>query len=41
VDQGGDDRIDALEIRVAELQSQVASLREMVEALIASESKGG
>jgi hypothetical protein len=33
VDQGGDDRIDALALAVAELQDQVAALREMVETL--------
>jgi hypothetical protein len=41
VDQGGHDRIDALEIKVVELQTQVAALREMVETLLASGSRGG
>ena len=35
VDQGGQDRIDALELKVAELQAEVAALRERVETLIA------
>ena len=40
VDQGSHDRIDALELKVAELQTQVAALKEMVETLIDSGSKG-
>lgn len=40
LDTGGHDRIDALETRVAELQSQVTALRKMVETLIASGTKG-
>jgi len=40
VDQGGHDRIDALELKVAELQTQVAALKGMVETLIDSGSKG-
>jgi uncharacterized protein YceH (UPF0502 family) len=40
VDQGSHDRIDALELRVAELQAQVAALREMVETLIARGPNG-
>ena len=40
VDQGSHDRIDALELKVAELQTQVAALKGMVETLIDSGSKG-
>lgn len=40
VDQGGHDRIDALEAKVDELQAQVAALREMVETLIARGPNG-
>ena len=39
-DQGGHDRIDALERTVAELQTQVATLKELVEMLIDSRPKG-
>ena len=39
-DQGVDDRVDALEHTVADLQAQVAALEELLERLVASGSKG-